>query len=315
MPSYLSPARFKKMGFGIDVSELDDDALAALSAQATVWVNAYCLVPRLPQMHDFRGGTVVGEQHSWRYPETPFDVGQRKAYPFHWPIKRISQFRIYVTNTQYVNIAPTELFLNNSLRYMEVVSLAITSSGLYNALIIPNIGLATPVVRLGYDYGWDLYESGEMLQPYDGQTWGAQNQWWYSDYEANDVYGEKVGGPPVITVNGSVVTTGFTVNYDEGTVVFDVEPAAGTIVQAAYHYKLPGDIQYAAGHIMAWLHTEAEQHSRGMAHLDSLEIGEVKMKRPRVFAPSEKNPPDLETLIPEAAALLYTYRFDGVSVR
>lgn len=315
MPAYLTPARFKKMAFGIDVSELEDVELAALCSQASAIINEYCRVPRLPQMHDFRGGTIVHEEHSWRYPESPFDIGQRKAFPLHWPILGIDEFRIYVTNIQYVGISPTDLFVNNGLKYVEVVSLALTSAGLFNALVIPNIGLAQPTLLIGYRYGWDFVEPGEILYSEDGQTFAAQNQWWYADKVGTNVRGDDIGAPPVIKVDGVVQTTGFTINYDDGTVTFDSNQAPDIVVTAAYHFKLPWEIQWAAGHIVAWLHAEAEQHARGMAHLNRLRIGEVEMMRPRVFPANAQMAADLEMLIPEAAMLLATYRFDQVAVR
>lgn len=316
MPAYLTPARFRKMGFGIDASQLDDATLASLGAQASTMVNNYCLVPRQPQMYDFRGGSIVGEQHAWRYPETDFDIGQRRAYPFSWPVKRLSQFRIYVTNIQYVQVDTTGLFVNQSQKYVEVVSLALTSAGLFNALVVPNIGLATPVVRLNYEYGWAFYEPGEMLQTEDGQTWAATNQWWYQDQDGEDAWGVPIGGVPVIEKNGSVITTGFTIDYDEGSVVFDDNLTATDTVSASYYYKLPSEISYATGHVMAWLFGVSETRARGMTQLESLQIGEVKLTRPTIrSAPSAEHAADLETLVPDAASLLATYRFDGVSVR
>lgn len=308
MPAYLTPERYKTMGFGIDLSDMDNAELAALCAQASAWVDSYCLAPRLPQAHDFRGGVVTGEQHAWRYPESPFDIGQRKAYPFHWPITKINQFRIYVTNTQYVEIDPNQLFVNNSLRYVEVVSLALTSAGLFNALIIPNVGLATPTVRMNYEYGWSFQETGEVLEPTDGQTYRAQNQFWHTD----------AGREPVVMLDGIAQTSGFAIDANEGTVTFDADLEAGTVVSAAYYYKLPPEIQFATGHIVTWLHSSAEIASRGMARLDSLDIGEVKMRRPREtegVRGGQAGIKDLDLLVPEAAAFLYSYRFDAVSVR
>ena len=86
---YLTPQRFREMAFGIDISELDDTELAALIAQATSVVNSYCNVPRIPQMHDFRGGTITGEQHQWRYPVTPFEIGpSRIAFAYSARFRR-----------------------------------------------------------------------------------------------------------------------------------------------------------------------------------------------------------------------------------
>lgn len=305
MSQYLTPARFREMGFGIDISELDDTELAALIAQASAMVDVYCNVPRIPQKHSFLGGTITGEQHAWRYPTTPFEVGQRRYYPYHWPILSITQFRIYVTNTQYVEIAPTELMINNTERYAEVVSLAITSSGLFNALIVPNVGLATPIAKCSYTYGWDFEVTDELLTCSDGQTWRAQNQFWYSD----------AARTPVIKKNGTPQSSGFTIDHNEGTVVFTNNLVASDYVTASYHHRLPSDIQYGAGHIVAHLHGESELHARGMAHLNRLRVAEVDMGRRDVNAAGMTLVDHLDVLMPQAAMFLSSYRFDAMTVR
>jgi hypothetical protein len=292
------------MGFGIDISELDDAEVSSLIAQASSVVDAYCNVPRIPQKHDFRGGTITGEQHAWRYPTNPFEIGQRRYYPFHWPVVSISQFRIYVTNTQYVEIAPTELMINNTERYFEVVSLAITSSGLFNALIVPNVGLATPIARCSYTYGWDFTVTDEELSCSDGQTWRAQNQFWFTDTDR----------APVIKKNGAVQSSGYTVNANEGSVVFADNLVATDSVTATYHHKLPSDLQYGTGHIVAYLHGQAELHSRGMAHLNRLRVAEVEMTRQNLPATGSLAE-NLDILIPEASLLLSSYRTDFLTVR
>lgn len=307
---YLTPARFREMGFGIDVSELDDNEIQSLATQASAIVDAYCNVPRIPQKHDFRGGSITDEAHTWRMPWGPFDVGQRRMYLYHWPIIAISSFRIYVTNTQYVEIAPTELMVNNTERYFEVVSLAITSSGLFNALIIPNVGLATPLAKTSYTYGWDFTCTDETLICTDGQTWRAQNQFWHTDASRT----------PVIKKNGVVVSNTpvvqYTVDAVEGTVVFTENLLASDTVTATYHHKLPWEIQYGTGHVMAHLHGQAEFHARGMAHLRRLRVAEVEMETQADHGRSVKSlTENLDILIPEAALLLGGFRADNLTVR
>jgi len=302
---YLTPARFREMGLGIDTSELDDSELLSLINQATAVVNAYCNVPRIPQAHDFRGGTITGEQHTWRYPVSSLDIGQRREYLFHWPILAITNFRIYVTNTQYIEIAPTELMINNTERYFEVVSLAITSFGLFNALIVPNVYLASPISKTTYTYGWDLTSTDEYLSCTDGQTWRAQNQFWFTD----------TGREPVIKKNGTTQTTGFTVDPIEGTVVFDTNLLASDIVTATYHHKLPSEIQFGTGHIVAYLHGDAELHARGMAHLTKLRVAEVEMEKDIRRAAPQGLIQNLNALVPEAALLLGGYAADNLTVR
>jgi len=293
------------MGFGSDISELDDTELVSLIAQASAVVDSYCNVPRIPQKHDFRGGTITGEQHRWRYPQSPFEIGQRKYYPFHWPILEIQQFRIYVTNTQYVEIAPSAMLINNSERYWEIVSLALTGVGLFNALIIPNVGLADPIAKSTYTYGWDFTVEDDSLTCSDGQTWRAQNQYWFTD----------TNRAPVIKKNGAVVTSGFTVDATEGSVVFTDNLLATDSVTATYHHKLPSDIQYGTGHIVAHLHGEAELHARGMAHLTMIKVAEVTMERDLRRGNPAGLIANLDTLVPEAALLLGAYRNDHITVR
>jgi hypothetical protein len=305
---YLTPARFREMGFGIDISELDDAELAALIAQATSVVDAYCNVPRIPQKHDFRGGVIKKEQHSWAMPEHSMDYGQRRMYPFHWPILQITDFKIYVTNSQYVEIAPSELFINNSERWFEIVSYAVTSIGMFGALIVPNIGLATPVAKVGYTYGWSLYSADEYLIAGDGQTWRSQNQFWHS---TDDVEGDA--RTPVIRKNGVVESSGFTIDYTEGTIVFDDNLSATDTVSADYYYKLPNELQYGTGHIVAHLHGQAELHARGMAHLTQLKVAEVEMRRDTPGGKSLSE--NLDILIPEAALLLSGFKADNMTVR
>jgi hypothetical protein len=191
--------------------------------------------------------------------------------------------------------------INNSERYMEVVSLAITSSGLFNALIVPNVGLAVPIAKCDYTYGWDFTED-EELSPSDGQTFRAQNQYW------------KATPAPVVKKNGTIVTAGFTIDYTEGTVIFSTQLAAADVVRCAYHYSLPSDISWGTGHIVAYLHGQAELHARGMAHLSRLRVAEVEMTR---FAPQPQNSliANLDSLVPEAAMYLTSYRNDSISVR
>ena len=304
---YLTPARFREMGFGIDVSEIEDEVLTSLLSQASAVVDSYCNVPRIPQMHDFRGGSITKEQHVWRLPVGSLDVGQRRVHFFHSPVIKINQFRIYVTNTQYIEIAPTELYLNTTERWAEIVSYAVTHIGTFGALVVPNIGLTTPVCKIDYDYGWSFAVVGEDFVYSDGQTWRAQNQWWHS---TDDADGES--RDPIIVKDDSVVTTGFTIDYDEGTVVFDENQPAATSVSATYYHKLHRDLQYATGHVTAYLRGQSNLRAIGMSRLASLKVAEVEMRR---AAPKSNLVEDLEALVPEAAILLSAYQRDNMTVR
>jgi len=332
---YVTNAKARTMRLGIDLSGLNDLELASVLSRATATVNGYCSVSIAPTQHDFRGGTVgagadggvidpllitpVGnparaayltqssEAHSWRYPQTPFEVGQRRYYPYHWPLRQINLFRIYVTNTQYVQIAATDMFIQNQARYVEVVSLAITSSGLFNALIIPNVGLATPTARMWYTYGHDFTVTGEQIYSSEGNTlYRAQNQWWIND---------AVNAPVAVYVDGALQAANtYTVNYDEGTILFATPPgpeddsADPETVTVDYHYSLPTEIRDAVGLIMRYELAESNLAGFNFSGLGSLKIGDqLSISRPKTLR--NVTAQSLDTLVPEAADLLTGFKF------
>lgn len=310
---YLSPGKFRVGRYGSDLDDLTDIEIAEKIAEASAIVDGYCSIPTIPQRHDFRGGSIVVEEHHWNIPSSPFDLGTRRCYPFHWPIKTtlnddgspiaaVHMFRIYVTNTQYVAIQPSDLFVQNTEQYIEVVSLAVTSSGLFNALIIPNVGLATPTVRLSYDYGY-LFASDvdERLYWSDANTFRAQNQWWTPT-------------APVVKQNGTVVDpANYTVNADEGTITFNSDqpaddPTSTDVITATYFYRMPSEIGRATGLITAYLLGEADLVSRGMAGLSSMSIEEIKMQRGRQSGTLPVTVDTLDALVPAAAYLLAGFK-------
>ena len=298
---YLTPARFRTLGTGIDLTGVTDATLAATCERASAMIDSACAVPFLPVKHDFRGGTITGEQHKWRIPDNTFDLGQRRYYPFHDPLTSVQQFRIYVTNTQYVEIQPSDMFINRSEGYVEVVSLALTSVGLFNALIIPNVGLATPTARMNYTYGYDFPVTGEWLTNPSGdlKTYQGVNQWWDATIAAT------------VYKNGTAITSGFTLDYDEGTVTFTSALISSDVVRADYTYKLPTGIFQATALTVAAELGEDELRGKGMTKLASLEIAEVQLRRTMgrmgAVAPSLS-----ETVPPSAMTLLAPYVFQTV---
>ncbi len=333
---YVTPAKFRTLRMGISLDGLSDVELAAVLSRASATTNGYTSVPIAPTQHDFRGGTVgqgadggvidpllvspvgnparaayltqSGEAHSWRVPTGPLEVGSRRYYPMHWPVKTINLFRIFVTGTQFVQISANDLYIQNQERYIEVVSLAITSVGLFNALIIPNIGLATPNARCWYTYGHDFIVSGEEIYPSEGNTlYRAENQWWLND---------SVNAPVSVYVNGVKQTSGYTVDYDEGTVLFatppgpDYEPTNPVSVTVDYHYRMPAEIRDAVALISRYVFAEANLAGLNMTSIGSLKIGDqLAISRPVRRGSATVNANNLDTLVPEAADLLTGFKF------
>lgn len=294
MPVYLTPEAYRVMGFGVDLTAFDEVEVRNILARASARVNTYCAAANLPQPHDFRGGTVVGEQHSWSM-GSDLVAGQRRYYAWHRPIKEITSFEVVVTNQQKVIISPSELFINHSEGYVEVVSLAVTSIGIFGSGLIPNLGLARPVGVMDYAYGWSFPIVGEELYETDGETFRAQNQWWDTDVV------------PTVYIDGAEQTTGFTLDYNEGTVTFDDMLDAASTVTLDYSHRLPNAIASATGSIATHMIGQSKLAAKGMVGIGSLKVAEVSITR----APQFRGQDD-DAIPDEAANLLEPYRFLSV---
>jgi len=291
---YLTVERYRTMRYGTDL-EHDDIDLASVMERARTLVDAYCAAPMRPARHDFRGGTITGEEQRWRVPEAPYVNAQRRFYPFHTPITSIEQFRIYITNTQYVEIAPSEFFINNTERYIELISLALSAYGIFGSLVIPNLGLTTPVARVNYTYGYDFTATDEPIYATDGLTFRSQNNWW------------KTSPTPVVKVNGATQSSGYSIDYSEGTVIFDSAPTKGATVTVTYNYKLPPEIRDASGYIATHILEESHVIARGLHGISRLTVAEVTIQK-ETETPSTARE-YIKARVPEAAILLDDFGF------
>jgi hypothetical protein len=262
---YVTPERFKTMGFGVDLDDVEDFELRSVLRRASDRVNAICAAPALPQQHDFRGGTITDEEHHWDMGDGVSQPMQRTIYLWHKPIRTVTEMKIRLTNTQGVLFDPAELVVFEDV--VEIVSLAMTSIGLFGAYIVPEIGLAEPRIITSYTYGYQVSVTGETLEATDGTLFRAQDQWWDSTVA------------PKVYKNGVEITTGFTIDYDEGAVLFDVPPAAESTIKADYTTKLPRGIATATGILAAESLGEREMRSRGMGGLQGIRVGEIELQR------------------------------------
>jgi hypothetical protein len=257
------------MGFGIDISQVEDVELRSVLERASALVDAYCAVPNLPQKHDFRGGAITSERHTWRLGTDlmPLGPGSRRVYLFHPPIKSISAFTVKFTNQYGVTIAPTNLYINEIEGWAEVVSLAAVVSGLYPVGI--NFGLYTPVAEVDYSYGYSFAVTGEPLYPTDALTYQGNNGYWAAT------------PAPVIYKNGTALTvsTDYTVNRTEGHVKLVSTISATDEITADYTYTLPSAVAQATG-ITAWhLLGDRAIAKKGWTGLQAIQIAEVKIDR------------------------------------
>jgi hypothetical protein len=301
---YVTPDAFKQMRLGSDVTGIPDLQLAVVLERASTIVNGYCTVPTMPIPHDFRGGAIVGEQHTWRLPDGgpgSQQVGSRRVYPFHWPIKAVDLFQIRVSNTHIaLDVETSELMIQNTERYVEVTTLLGSTFGLFNAITMPDAFLATPTLRIDYTYGREIRQTGETIYPVDEANrvlFRAINQWWLVDLNNTvEVY-----------VGGVLTTSGFTVDADEGTVLFDA-PVTGS-VKVDYTYTLMPEVRDATALIARYEFAQSAITAKGLMGLETIRMAELEItqrREPRAGVVSANN---LDRLVPEAADLLSGMKF------
>lgn len=269
---YLTPERYRTMGFGIDLDDpdhpIEDIELRSALHRASAAVDSYCNVPLTPVRFDFRGGTVTGETRSWSV--DPYNVSPTpyRFWPVYQPVTAVTQFRIYSTPTVYTEVDADEVFVNNIEGWMEVSSLKLTQFGIFGTgLVTTLIGMYHPQAVVNYTYGWSFPITDEYLEPSDASVYRAQNQWWHAT------------PAPVVYVNDVEQTTGFTIDYGEGTVTFDDPLTATDIVTADYSYKLPPAISQATGLIASDFLGESQLAAKEMSGLDMITAGEITLRR------------------------------------
>lgn len=263
---YMSPERFRVAGTGNDLSSLDDVELTSVLTRATALVNAHCAVPRTPQMHNFAGGTITGERHTW-FLGNEVTASRRRFRPWHTPVREVSQFRVLASEGTYLDINPDDLFINNAEGYVEVVALSM-GVGVYP--VMANLALTSPVGEMNYTYGQDYSVTGEALLETDGLTFRSQHQYWATT-PAPVIYKSDVA---------QTVTTDYTVDSVEGTITFTSSLSASDVVTADYTYTLHENIAEATAIVASELLGERSLTSKGMSGLLEIQVAEVRLRRP-----------------------------------
>lgn len=267
MPTpYVSPARYTAIGgYGIDASFLTGPQLRANLQRATTMTNAWCAQAQIPQPFDFRGGTVTDEKHRFQPPNPLIAyAGSRRVFPHQLPVRTVTAFSLDFTKTYRLTLDPTQdIYINETEGWIEIVASQPTIIG------YPPIGywfgLYQPVATISYTYGYRNAIVGDTLE-------AASPTLYYGTFGQWDTAGVSV------TLDGVVQTTGYTVNYADGSVRFTTAPGVGVEVAASYTALLPAAVEQATGIIATDLIAKARNTQR-MPGLSSMKVAEVSLTR------------------------------------
>lgn len=295
MDPYLTPDRYRTMGWGLDTDAIPDVELRSLLHAASALVNSYCTVPLDPQPFSFRGGTVTKE-HSRYDMGTQFRPASSRVYVKSGPIETVTELHLIVTNTQYIAFDPSDLYIVSEENCIDIVSLKTTSVGIFGSALLPAVGNPRPVWETSYTYRYIFRSTDEYLEPTDAKTFRAQNQFWITGEAAY---------PIVVKKNGAVqtLTTDYTLDTTEGTVSVVGAVTASDVWTATYAYTLPPDIATATGIIATTMLGERSLVAKGMTGLAGMRVEEIDLRRS--LNPLTRG---IENTIPDSArALLEPY--------
>lgn len=277
------------MGFGVSLDETDDAQLASQLRLASNLINRYC---NRPASYDFRGGSVTDEKHVWRIGNEHLPQGSTGVFPKFSPLIDLTAFRIYVTNTQYLDVSTQ--YINYGVGGMLTPVIAASSIGVWSYSAIPVAGLPVPEARISYTYGFSHTDEEEELFPIGAGVYQAANQWWDQD--------------EVIVYKNSVeVDSGdYEIDYDEGTVDFTEAFQDGLdsddIITCTYTHRLPEDVRDATAIVMTDLMGAGTIVAAGLQGLKRIKAEEIELEQ------DSKSPIAGGEINDRAKAMLAAYR-------
>jgi hypothetical protein len=258
---YVTPARYRTMGFGADIEEVDDSALAMQLRLASSLVNRYC---NKPSGYSFLGGLVTDEIHPWRLGNEHAPQGPLGLFPKFKPLLELDSFQIQVTNTQYLDVDTDQVFYSAPQNILMPV-IASSSIGIWSYTAIPVAGLPVPQAKLSYSYGFSHDDVAEELFPEGGGLYRAANQWWTDD--------------AVTVYRNGIELTDYTIDRNEGTITL-TDPDSmdlDDVITATYTHMLPEDVRDATAVIMTDLAGTTNIVGAGLLGLSRIRAEEIEL--------------------------------------
>lgn len=290
--SYMTPAFLKRMNSGLDLSGVSDEQIARVLDVASSTVNRVTAAPTHPVPHDFRGGSVTLEQHTWDLGNN-YRHGSDRVYLYHRPVKSVTEFTLRVTGSQTVSFDPADIYVNGNDGYIEIISLARRLS-VFSAGFVPVIGLRQPVAELEYTYGWTFPVVRDRLYADETlTTFAGSHQWWDATAPVR-VYLDGVEQNPA----------NYAVDHDEGIIQFAGQIFDGKGVTADYTHRLPAEIRDAMRLLYVNISEAARMVSSGLTSVKQIKVEEA------MLAYSDSKRTVLEQFVdPRVETLLAPYRF------
>lgn len=304
MAKYLTPSQYKRYSDGIDLSSVSDLTLAMMISRAETAIDAHM------GFDTRRGGF---EPHNIMLQQPFREHNRRTFFPtYEVPVRVVNRYRIQVSNLSttgagfFATISPNDCVINNDGGYLEIVPLQAITYALSPVLI--QLGLRTPIVEMDCEVGYYLPIFGEQLIDGGQHTqYFAINGYWAQTYNmALSVQPLQLPPvPPVIYKNGVAQTTGFAIDYADGSVTFASANAATDVISADYTYVIPDPVTEACVLQTSALLAQKALNEMKMYHgLFQMRTGEQEISYPRNTNIADQGRTYASSLCPDAAAVL-----------
>lgn len=261
---YVTPGRYRTMGFGAALDEIEDSSLEAQLRLASSLINRYCA---RPHTYDFRGGIVIDEKHPWRIGNEHTPRGSVSVFPYCKPVLSVASFQIYVTNTQYLDVATQYLNIGSASEVTPVI--AASSIGIWTYSAIPVAGLPVPELRITYSYGYSHSDIDDELFTEGGGVYRAPSQWLISVAE--------------VTKNDTplTLTTDYTVNMVEGTITLSESQQDAMdlddVLRMSYTHSIPEAVRDATAVVVTDLIGAGQVVGAGLQGLSRIKAEEIEL--------------------------------------
>jgi len=299
---YLSVQQFKDEDVGVSLKDLNDLSLVRYIARAETAIDAF-------MKFDMKVGGF--EPHNvWLEQRWDFNTRQIR-FPSHpVPIQAVNRYRIQVSNLStdgsgfFATINPVDAVIAPYAGYVEIVPLQAITYSL--SPVILQLGLRNPLIQM--DCFTSFYNAifGEtLINTGDNLNYQALRGFWASTYlAAKHIQPNQLPAvPPVVYVNGSLQSSGYTVNYTEGRVTFGSSQSGTAVVTADYTATIPDAAREACVRQVSHLLEERALKKQGLGGLDMARSADQQVQRIRQVRGVSK----VEALCEEAVACLTDY--------
>lgn len=287
MPKYGTPQSYRYAFEGLvepTTTSVTDTMLASLISRAEAAVDAYVGMSLLTP-NGFAPGVLGIVQQGF---DMTGGFGARKLrFPSPLvPVRNIQRIQIHISNASpsgtplVATLSPGEVIINNWDGYCEAIALTLTYS---LSSVIWELGANPPIAEWDVECGFYLPYTGDTL--YDtgnGLLFRALRGFWAATYTQASS-NQPLTLPPVppnIYVNGVKQTSGYTINYADGSVTFSASQA-GQTVTADYTTTIPEVVREATIAQVTYLLQQRTLNQMGMGGLEQLKTMETFARRAR----------------------------------